>query len=170
MADDADKEEKTDDVEVSLEDGESEEGGKKKLNKKKLIIIVAVAVLLLGGAGGGAAFFLMGPDEPEVIELLPVEYVTLEPIVVDLAGKSRRPGYIKLQVTVALSGTHTSVLEEKTPLVLDSIKSHLRDKTKKDLAGRAGTEQLRGDLVRIVGRVLSPVEIDTILFKDIFVQ
>ena len=173
MADDAEKEDKPadDDVEVTLEDGdEGEAGGKKKLNKKKLIILVAVAVLVLGGAGGGAAFFLLGSDGPEEVELLPTEYVTLEPMVVDLAGKSRRVDYVKLQISIGVSGTYKSALEEKTPFILDAMKSHLRGKTRKDIQGRQGTEELRGDLLRIIGNIMKPAQIEAVLFKDILVQ
>lgn len=173
MADDKDK--KADDVEVTLDEGSEDEAGqkgKKKLNKKKLIIVIAAAVLLLGGGGGAAAFFLLsgGGHEEEKVELQPAEYITLETVTVDLMSRSRRPSYIKLTITVEISGSYKKQLEEKTPVILDAMKSHLRGNTKEDLSGQVGTETLRAELMRVIGGIMGSAKINRILFKDIFVQ
>jgi|GEM_PF-1578489 len=157
------------------DDGEAEDG-EKKINKKKLFIILAAAALLLGASGVAAFFFFSGggekkdKKEEEKVEQIPFEYVTLDTITVDLLGNSRRTNYIKLQIIVEIASPYKNRLEEKMPVILDAMKSYLRDKSKKDLAGSEGTEELRGDLFLIIDNIMKPMKIKSILFKDIIVQ
>jgi len=161
------------------ENGEDEGEIKKKLSKGTVIKIAAgaVAVLLIGG--GTTAYFmgwihdLFGIEHERntaTIDLgKPVSY-ELPQIVADLkTGKCRAP-FLRATIKVQLSKPDLDKLQDHQDLVMERILMHLRDQERQDLSGKAGSDQLRFDLVKIINTAIAPVRVHGILFKEFMLQ
>jgi len=168
-------EEAEDEPDDDEESGE-EEGGKKG-GKKKLILIIAISVFVLtGGFLGaylfGALDFLFGEtvEEPVKIVLLPPIYHEFPEIMVDLKSTSRRTRYIKVKAIAEVSGTHAARIKELDPKIKDGFQTWLRQQTRKDLTGTAGTEKMRAAFLQVVNEALAPDVAESVLFKEILLQ
>ena len=56
------------------------------------------------------------------------------------------------------------------PRIVDAMQSFLRDCSRDDLDGRAGTDMLRQALLTIVNDAIVPHQANTVLFKEIMIQ
>ena len=168
-------------AEAEIEDGAEAEGaeGKKKgrISKKLLIIIIAAVVVLLGG-GAGAYFFLFSappPAEGEEGEAAAEEHPSfifnLPTMTVNLQADGGGEQFMKL--TIALEVADEKVMEEIQPRmakVVDAFQVYLRELRKSDLEGSAGIYRLKEELRRRVNVAIYPLEVQSILFKEILVQ
>ncbi len=156
-----------------------EEKPKKKVNKKKLAAMAGLGVLALIIVGGGAAFMLgfldsmLGIEREKTsaeIQLGAPVRVELPQIKADLkTGRCRAP-FLRAIVVVQLDSKDQDKLEDKKTEVIDPIITHLRDQERQDLTGKAGSDQLRFDLVNILNNVLAPTHVHGILFKEFLLQ
>jgi flagellar FliL protein len=178
-----------------MADEEKAAEGSTKKSKLPLIIGIVVVVLL---ALGGGAFFLMGgqeeTEEAEEVAEIPQEYdmLELEPFYVNL---SETNNYLKLvlslqynktQLEAILSGaagetkeggtssakTPSDFLDEKRPILRDSILQLLSSKTLKDVLSAEGKELMKEELLETLNESL---EYDDeifvrVLFLDFLVQ
>ena len=158
-------------------DNELEEGGKKRFSKK-MLIIGGVALLLLIGGGLGAAGYFLGwfaeeNAEQAVIRELqePRSYYDLPEITVNLSNAERRAQYLRVVVTFELADPElATVLDPNLPRILDIFQTYLRELRVSDLEGSAGLFRLKHELQRRVNLLISPAEVDAILFREIIVQ
>ena len=60
--------------------------------------------------------------------------------------------------------------EDKVAVIVDNIKTYLRDLEYKDVIGKEGSERLRGELVTVINVAIAPVRAHTVLFKDLIIQ
>ena len=164
---------------ISAEE-ESEEGKpKKKIDKKKLIVFAVAGLLGLIIVGGGLAYFLgwLNPllgieEEHKVAEVqlgAPVTF-DLPQIKADLKTGACRSPFLRIKISVQLSEHDLERLEEAQDKAMDQIITHLRDLERQDLVGKAGSDQLRFDLVSIINNVINPSRIHAIIFKEFVLQ
>ncbi|PIW30681.1 MAG: hypothetical protein COW30_01510 [Rhodospirillales bacterium CG15_BIG_FIL_POST_REV_8_21_14_020_66_15] len=163
------------------EDAAPTEEELKAARKKKLLKIVAAAgvVLLLGGGGFAAHLFglteaVFGKSAITEVTLelgKPVTH-TLPEIRTDLKKVGRRGHFIKLNLIVQVNETDLPALQDETrmALVVDNIKTHLRDLEYKDVIGKEGSERLRFELLNVINFAIAPVQAHTVLFKDLIIQ
>lgn len=190
----ADEEEKKEDAEEALKDGETPEGEEgetldppKKGPSKKMLIIIAVAVVLLLGGGGAGLYFagvFGGSDEHAEAEAALMEdevieeeqagvpaFFSLGDILVNLSGGGKRPNFLKIKVSLELADEKDiPALENIKPRIIDHFQIYLRELRIEDLRGSAGLYRLREELLLRVTEVVRPIRVRNVLFQEMLVQ
>lgn len=166
-------------------EGEGGEGGGK--SKKKLIIIVGAVLMLLviGGIGAYFAGVFGGGDEKhgeeeaaaaegEVGEdgkpVGPV-FFELPQILVNLNTTGKATSFIKTTVTLELAKqSDVAIVQANLPRLMDNYNTFLREMRASDLYGSAGVYRLRDEMLARANKLLAPVVVKDVLFKEILVQ
>ena len=124
-----------------------------------------------GGHGGGAE----GEADPSlgVISEGPdgVTFYTLPDMVMNIQASSGRPTYLKLKLTLEMQDAElASHLQEEMPRMKDMFQGFLRELRPEDLAGSAGSFQLRAEILRRVNLIAAPGKVDAVLIEEMLVQ
>lgn len=153
------------------EESEGPRGWRAWLRNKKVIVLVGVVLVILIGAGTAPLFLAEEEEEITVVEIEPVRHHEFEEIWGDLKPTGRRAHYVKMTVVVEVPDDQalTRLNEMQVPII-DGFRTHLRDKTRSDLMGREGTEQLKADLLAIVNETIRPSKALRIYFHDLVTQ
>lgn len=138
--------------------GAEKKGGSGKKAEKK------------GGSHGPAAptdgslgVIAEGPDG--------VTFYTLPDIVVNIQAPDGRPTHLKLKLTLEMHDAHVAEqLQTEMPRMLDMFQGFLRELRPEDLAGNAGTFQLRAEILRRVNLIAAPGEVDAVLIEEMLVN
>ncbi|MCP5373973.1 MAG: flagellar basal body-associated FliL family protein [Hyphomicrobiales bacterium] len=157
-------------------DGAETDGDARKKaapGKKRLVILgaagVAVAAIL-----GIVGFLLFGGGEAgkkTLIELPgPSVYVELPTFIADLKTDKCRSPVVKLTLSLEIAGNHRDRLTEIQPQLMDALRMLLRDRTRQDLAGREGAENLRAAVQTQAANMMAPAEVRGVLFKEFLLQ
>ncbi len=163
---------------------EEESGGSLKL----LLIALGVLIVVVGGAGGaymfGALDSLLGLEisaeaaKKEAAEkaaaeaALPPVFYDFPVLVVDLkqTSKRRRSPFIKIKVVAELAEKNEDRLKQIEVKILDGFQTHLREQTREDVAGKAGTDKLRITFLEIVNNAMAPGRVEAVHFRQIILQ
>ncbi|WP_282008341.1 flagellar basal body-associated FliL family protein [Brevundimonas aveniformis] len=121
------------------------------------------------GGGGGEA------DAAEVGTVREgpngVTFLTLPDIVVNIQSADGRPTFLKLTLTLEMhSADLAHHLQAESPRVNDMLQTFLRELRPEDLAGSAGSYQLRQEILRRVNLVAAPEEVDAVLIEEMLIQ
>ena len=124
-----------------------------------------------GGHGAGAA----GEANPAlgVISEGPdgVVFYTLPDLLVNIQAPDGRPTFLKLKLTLEM---HDHALAEhlqaEMPRMQDMFQGFLRELRPDDLAGSAGSFQLRAEILRRVNLIAAPGKVDAVLIEEMLVQ
>lgn len=148
---------------ASAEDGghgaEKKSGHDKKADKKG------------GGHGapaGGAADAALGviAEGPDG-----VTFFTLPDITVNIQAPDGRPTFLKLKLTLETRDAHVAEqLQAEMPRLQDMFQGFLRELRPEDLAGSAGSFQLRAEILRRVNLVAAPGKVDAVLIEEMLVK
>lgn len=157
------------------EDGAAAEGAPAPKSKRKLIIIAAAVLLLLGAGGGGWFFFFNHHGEEKHAEApapKPPVFVDVPDILVNLAGlPGERVQYLKIKVVLEVKDEPlVEKIKPTMPRLMDIFQTYLRELRATDLAGSAGLFRLKEELTKRVNAVISPGQINAVLFKEVVVQ
>jgi len=169
------------------EDGseEDEAQGKKKTKKqrkaaqKKLILLGAGVLVVLLLIGGGVSYFMgwLNPllgiqEQTKTAELELGNPVTheLPQIKADLKTSSCKSPFLRATVSVQLSEHDLERIQKVQDRIMDQLIVHLRDQERQDLVGKAGSDQLRFDIVNIINNVIKPARVHGIIFKEFVLQ
>lgn len=188
----AEAEEKEEDVaEAEKEEGAEGEGAegeggegqaKPKKSKKKLIIIGVLALIVIAAAVGGGLYFTGmlggGHEERSEVEIgadgKPIErpvFYTMPEFLVNLNTTGKQTSFLKTTIILELvKQDDVSSIEANLPRLLDAFNTYLRELRSSDLAGSAGIQRLREELLLRANKSLAPVKINDVLFKEIVVQ
>ncbi|MBI1363351.1 MAG: flagellar basal body protein FliL [Proteobacteria bacterium] len=168
-------------------------GGKKS---NKMLIIVIVAVLLIGGAGAGGFFFLTSAKKAEEHageeaaagghEAAPAAgghnaaggvapnqtvFYELPEMTVNLSSQGKTGRYLRLKVNLELARPgDVEAVERVLPRIVDDFQVYLRELRAEDLKGSAGMYRLKEALLLRANQAAQPVEINSVLFKEMLVQ
>lgn len=121
-----------------------------------------------GGGGDAAAdpslgVIAEGPDG--------VTFFTLPDMVVNIQAADGRPTYLKLKLTLETKDAHVAEqLQGEMPRMQDMFQAFLRELRPEDLAGSAGTFQLRAEILRRVNLLAAPGKVDAVLIEEMLVQ
>jgi flagellar FliL protein len=182
------KEKKKKGKDQAKEEGAAEEGAEavplteeeqaaldaKNKKKKKLIIIgAAVATVLLAGGGGGAFWWFKmrthAEDEVKVAEK-PIFY-TMPEMIINLSAPGKQASFLKATIILELPKALDAVtVEAELPRLMDAFNTYTRELRPSDMAGTAGITRLREELLLRANKVLDPIKVNDILFKEIVVQ
>lgn len=157
------------------EDGAAAEGASAPKSKRKLIIIAAAVLLLLGAGGGGWFFFFNHHGEEKHAEVpapKPPVFVDVPDILVNLAGlPGERVQYLKIKVVLEVKDEPlVEKIKPTMPRLMDIFQTYLRELRATDLAGSAGLFRLKEELTKRVNAVISPGQVNAVLFKEVVVQ
>lgn len=124
-----------------------------------------------GGHGGGAEAevdpalgkIAAGPDG--------VTFYTLPDMVVNIQSTGPRPTFLKLKLTLETKDAAVaSRLQAEAPRMQDMFTGFLRELRPEDLAGSAGSYQLRAEILRRVNLIAAPGKVDAVLIEEMLVQ
>ena len=124
-----------------------------------------------GGHGGGAdgaadaslGVIAEGPDG--------VTFFTLPDMVVNIQAPDGRPTFLKLKLTLETRDAHVAEqLQAEMPRMQDMFQGFLRELRPEDLAGSAGSFQLRAEILRRVNLIAAPGKVDAVLIEEMLVQ
>lgn len=124
-----------------------------------------------GGHGGGAegeanpalGTITEGPDG--------VTFYTLPDLLVNIQSDTGRPSYLKLKLTLEMHDAELAAhLQEEMPRMQDMFQGFLRELRPEDLAGSAGSFQLRAEILRRVNLIAAPGKVDAVLIEEMLVQ
>ncbi|MGH7027817.1 flagellar basal body-associated FliL family protein [Brevundimonas sp.] len=120
-----------------------------------------------GGGGGEADPALgkiaAGPDG--------VTFYTLPDILVNIQSADGRPTYLKLKLTLEMKDAELAThLQGETPRMQDMFQGFLRELRPEDLAGSAGSYQLRAEILRRVNLIAAPGKVDAVLIEEMLVS
>jgi len=121
-----------------------------------------------GGGGGGEADPALGKitEGPDG-----VTFYTLPDMVANIQSTDGRPTYLKLKLTLEMHDAELAThLQEESPRMQDMFQGFLRELRPEDLAGSAGSFQLRAELLRRVNLVAAPGKVDAVLIEEMLVQ
>ncbi len=126
-----------------------------------------------GGGGHGAASG--GPADASlgVIAEGPdgVTFFTLPDMVVNIQAPDGRPTFLKLKLTLETRDAHVAEqLQAEMPRMQDMFQGFLRELRPEDLAGSAGSFQLRAEILRRVNLIAAPGKVDAVLIEEMLVQ
>jgi flagellar protein FliL len=98
-------------------------------------------------------------------------FYTLPEFLVNLNSGSKQTSFLKATVILELARqSDVPQIEANLPRLLDTLNTYLRELRPSDLAGSAGIQRLREELLLRGNKTLAPVKINDILFKEIIVQ
>lgn len=120
-----------------------------------------------GGGGGEADASLgvisEGPDG--------VVFYTLPDMVVNIQSADGRPTFLKLKLTLEMHDYALAEhLQAEMPRMHDMFQGFLRELRPEDLAGSAGSFQLRAEILRRVNLIAAPGEVDAVLIEEMLVS
>jgi len=144
-------------------------------SKRKLVIIAAAVLLLLGAGGGGWFFFFNHHGDEQHAEApapKPPVFVDVPDILVNLAGlPGERVQYLKIKVVLEVKDEPlVEKIKPTMPRLMDIFQTYLRELRATDLAGSAGLFRLKEELTKRVNAVISPGQVNAVLFKEVVVQ
>ena len=100
-----------------------------------------------------------------------VVFYTLPDMVVNIQATGGRPTFLKLKLTLEMKDAGLAEhLQAEMPRMMDMFQSFLRELRQDDLAGNAGTFQLRAEILRRVNLIAAPGKVDAVLIEEMLVQ
>ena len=157
----------------------------KKAKKKKIIIAISIAAILICAA---IYFFLVKkssdediqtpkaqahsqnphPQTPAVIEDV---YYDLDNFVINLNSSGGRSRFLKMTVTLHIkSDVDVNIISKKIPIIRDNFQFYLRELRPSDLEGSKEMMIVKEELMIRINKILSPIIVQDILFKEILVN
>ena len=92
-------------------------------------------------------------------------------IVTNLAPTNDKESYIRLVLTLELNNTKDQdAIDKKLNMLKDSVIIFLRELRAADLTSAGGSMMLKTEVTKRINKILYPIEIKDILFKEIFVN
>jgi flagellar FliL protein len=165
-----------------MADNEQAEGGAAEAAevpapKRKLKLMIAAAAVLVMVAVVAASWFLFfrHPGEEMHAEAAPAKppvFLEVPDMLVNLIGPpGERVQYLKVKVVLELKEERqVEAIKPTMPRLTDIFQTYLRELRASDLSGSAGLFRLKEELTRRVNTVISPSQVNAVLFKEIVIQ
>ncbi|MDP3655842.1 MAG: flagellar basal body-associated FliL family protein [Brevundimonas sp.] len=116
-----------------------------------------------GSADASLGVIAEGPDG--------VTFFTLPDMVVNIQAPDGRPTFLKLKLTLETRDAHVAEqLQTEMPRMQDMFQGFLRELRPEDLAGSAGSFQLRAEILRRVNLIAAPGKVDAVLIEEMLVN
>ncbi len=98
-------------------------------------------------------------------------FIDLEDFVVDLSSHDNRPSFLKLSLTLNLyKEAEVAAVNSKLPIIRDNFQLYLRELREADLNGSGGMYRLKEELLIRLNKILYPVQVKDILFREILIR
>ena len=96
---------------------------------------------------------------------------TLPDMTVNIQAPDGRPMYLKLKLTLEMKDADLAHhLQAEMPRMQDMFQGFLRELRPDDLAGSAGSFQLRAEILRRVNLIAAPGKVDAVLIEEMLVN
>ena len=96
-----------------------------------------------------------------------VVFYTLPDMTVNIQAPDGRPMYLKLKLTLEMKDADLAHhLQAEMPRMQDMFQGFLRELRPEDLAGSAGSFQLRAEILRRVNLIAAPGKVDAVLIEE----
>ena len=145
--------------------------------KRKLKLMIAAAAALLMVVVVAATWFLFfrhAGDEmhADAAPAKPPVFLEVPDMLVNLSGQpGERVHYLKIKVVLEVKEERQlEAIKPTMPRVTDIFQTYLRELRVSDLNGSAGLFRLKEELTRRVNTVISPSQVNAVLFKEIVIQ
>ena len=100
-----------------------------------------------------------------------VVFYTLPDMTVNIQAPDGRPMYLKLKLTLEMKDADLAHhLQAEMPRMQDMFQGFLRELRPDDLAGSAGSFQLRAEILRRVNLIAAPGKVDAVLIEEMLVN
>jgi flagellar FliL protein len=100
-----------------------------------------------------------------------VTFLTLPDMVVDIQSQDGRPTHMQLKLTLEMKDADLATsLQEQMPRMQDMFQGFLRELRPEDMAGSAGSYQLRAEILRRVNLIAAPGKVDAVLIEKMLIQ
>ena len=158
----------------------------KAQSDKKIKKIALIVIPLLICAVAGAYFFFKIVRKPKTYsdnsrdataiadsaEAITNSYVALEPMIVNLAASEKgKPVYLRLTLTLRVSSeAETKLVQAKTPMIIDNFQAFLTGLRPADLSGTGGILLLKEELTKRINKIVAPMIIKDVLFKEMMIN
>jgi flagellar FliL protein len=125
-----------------------------------------------GGHGGGGEEGEADPSLGKIAEGPDgVTFYTLPDMVVNIQSPDGRPTFLKLTLTLEMHDADLAyALQGQMPRMQDMFQGFLRELRPEDLAGSAGSYQLRAEILRRVNLIAAPSRVDAVLIEEMLVN
>lgn len=125
--------------------------------------------------GGGHGAAPEGEADPALGKITEgpdgVTFFTLPDMVVNIQSADGRPTFLKLTLTLEMHDADLAhSLQTEMPRMQDMFQGFLRELRPEDIAGSAGTYQLRTEILRRVNLIAAPSTVDAVLIEEMLVQ
>ena len=151
-------------------------------NLRKVILVVVPLIIFVFGSYMFYQF-LTNQRDSLLVERKVIEQVTsgkslakveLAPMIANLSSAGKQASKV-IKMTVALEieasdDKEVRLVESRSAEVQDIFQIFLRDLRPSDLNGAEGTMRLKEELIKRSGKVLSPVVVTNVLFKEILIE
>lgn len=98
-------------------------------------------------------------------------YQKMDDFLVNLSSKRSQTSFLKLTVVLVIPNeTVQGKVNSIMPRIRDTLQTYLRELRPEDLQGSAGLYRLRQELLLRINKIMSPDEVDDVLFEEILVQ
>lgn len=160
-------------------DEEVEVEGPINKGKRVLLIIVPVAIILVSLMIYGILRFTksevssQNQEKAAAATKLAEEYVFIEidDIIVSLSSSSSKKNFLKTSLSLQVQNrSDAEVVNAKLPIIKDSFQLFLRELRPSDLSGSAGVLMLKNELLKRINKIVSPIEVTDVLFKEILLS
>ncbi|MDA0652105.1 MAG: flagellar basal body-associated FliL family protein [Proteobacteria bacterium] len=162
------------------DDGDNFDGHGDRGGGKKKILLILLPILLLGGGGAGVYFSgILNPKAEKTVQAAAVVepnrensfYYDLPDIMVNLNSMGSKPSFIKLRASLEVAAeTDKLILRNMSPRIIDKFYVYIRELRLDDFRVNGGLDRLREELRAEINKVISPVEVKKVVFRNMLVQ
>ena len=154
-------------------------------SKKKILLlllpifIVVGAVIALYFSGVADLLSVANPEESDAAvssdekqELPTAIFFDVPEMLVNLSVKAgQKPIYFKIKVALEMATVEdVDYAEKMLPRIVDSLQFYLREMRLEEIQGSVGTYRLKEEIQNRLNRILAPVKVLDVLFKEILIQ
>jgi flagellar FliL protein len=141
----------------------------------KLMIAAAAVLVMVAVVAASWLLFFRHPGEEMHAEAAPAKppvFLEVPDMLVNLSGPpGERVQYLKVKVVLELKEERqVEAIKPTMPRLTDIFQTYLRELRASDLNGSAGLFRLKEELTRRVNTVISPSQVNAVLFKEIVIQ
>ncbi len=143
--------------------------------KLKLMIAAAAVLLMVVVVAATWLLFFRHPGDEMHADAAPAKppvFLEVPDMLVNLSGPpGERVQYLKVKIVLEVKEERqVEAIKPTMPRVTDIFQTYLRELRVSDLNGSAGLFRLKEELTRRVNTVISPSQVNAVLFKEIVIQ
>lgn len=153
-------------------------------HKRKIVMLLLPLLLVVGAVvgvyfSGVADSFFMASDKEsgpvpggDKTDKSVAVFYELPEILVNLSSRpGQKPVYFKISISLELSSADDErKIKQVEPRIIDSMQFYLREMRVEELQGSMGTYRLKEELLDRTNKVIAPIKIKDVLFKNILIQ